>query len=134
MTSLEDAIYINYLASIRNKSNLYFSYSLPWMSIGWSTFALFSLYIRRRVEKNLLLFLFKCRYWLCLAYALNMVLQDPNFTSVLFGYNTNFNIIDAFCKMRTSLQMFIYCIPPWMHVVINLILNFVFIKHVHYIL
>lgn len=102
---------------INNLSHLYFAYTVPWISVGCSTFAIASLYLRKRTEDNLLIFLFKWRYVISLVYALNMIFLDQRFAIRLFGYNLIGWVSEDICRLRYFTFTYIYCLPSWIQVV-----------------
>lgn len=115
MSSTND---INFLISVSSKLQLYFSYTAPWLGLGVSTFALLAIVLRKRREKNLIIYLFAWQYILAVIYPLNMLFNDPQFSINLFGINLNKYVSDPICKMSNMFLRFFYCSSPWIQVVI----------------
>ena len=120
MTSQEDSDFSKYLTSVGIQIVYIFSCSVPWLGLALSTFALIALMKPRRREqgKNLLIYIFKWRYWISIVYWLNMVFNDPQFSYILFNYSLKQFVSDPICKMNNLFLMFFYCVSPWMEVVI----------------
>ena len=122
MTSSADAAFINTLNSVNNQLQLYFSYSAPWLGLAFSTFAFLALVLRKRRDKNLLIYIFVWQYIIAIIYPLNILFNDNQFTPKLFGYTLRQYVSDPVCKLGFMLLRYIYCIAPWMQVVIFLFL------------
>lgn len=117
MSSTEEVLYALRLSQVSSKISLYYSYSIPWMSIFCDLFALGVLFFRKRREENLLILIFKWEYIISLIYALNMVFNDNVFSYSLFKYVSTQNVADPVCKLHLVLMKYIYCMAPWMQVV-----------------
>ena len=120
MTSSEDKEFAKYLNSINMQLQYIFSYSVPWLGLALSTFALIALMKRRRrgQGKNLLIYIFKWRYAIAITYWLNMIFNDSKFSYKLFTYTLNTFVSDPICKLSFMFMRFFYCVSPWMQVVI----------------
>ena len=117
MVSRQDLLYAKWLSKIGDQTTLYYSYCVPWMSIGCSLFALGVLFFRKRTEENLIILIFKWQYFIGVIYALNMVLNDDTFSFRLFNFVSSQNVADIVCKLYLVLMKYIYCMAPWMQVV-----------------
>lgn len=117
--SQEDIAYINYLNSINNELKYIFSYSIPWLGIAVSTFALLALIKRTRLNrgKNLLIYIFQWQYAISIIYWINIIFNDPQYSRLLFKYTLNQSVPDLICKLSYMLLRFIYCASPWIQVV-----------------
>jgi len=118
MSSQQDLYIINLLSSISSKLNLYFSYIAPWICLGLSTFAFTVLVLRKRREKNLIIYLFAWQYAFAIFFALNLVFNDPQFSLKLFNYTLKQYVSDPVCKLSNMILRFFYFTSPWMQVVI----------------
>lgn len=121
MSSSQSTDFINLLISVNNKLQMYFSYSAPWLGLGVSTFALLAIVLRKRREKNLIIYIFAWEYILGIIFALNMLFNDPQFSVYNFGYTLTKYISDPVCKMSNMFLRFFYCASPWIQVVIFLL-------------
>lgn len=117
MTSTQDLLYAKWLSQVSSKISLYYSYSIPWMTIICNLFALGVLFFRKRTEENLLILIFKWQYFIGLIYSLNMVFNDNVFSYSLFNYVSTQNVADIVCKLHLIWMKYIYCMAPWMQVV-----------------
>ena len=117
--SQEDRDYINYLNSFNVELKYIFSYSIPWLGLAVSTFALLALIKRRRLDrgKNLLIYIFQWQYAISIIYWLNMIFNDPQYSTLLFKYSLSQGVSDPICKLSFMLLRFIYCASPWIQVV-----------------
>ena len=124
MTSSEDQDFINYLSSVSIQLQHIFSYSVPWLGLAVSTFALIALMKPRRrgQGKNLLIYIFKWRYAISIVYWLNMIFIDYQFSYILFNYSLKQFFPDPICKLSNVFLRFFYCASPWMEVVIFLLI------------
>ena len=122
MTSPEDRDFIDYLVSVNSQLQNIFSYSVPWLGLAFSTFALIALmkHRSRGRGKYLLIYIFKWRYSISIVYWLNMIFNDEQNSLDLFNYSIRRNVSDPICKLTTMVKQFFYCVPPWMQVVIYL--------------
>jgi hypothetical protein len=120
MTSSQDQDFGNYMKMVYTQLQNIFSYSVPWFGLAVSTFALIALMKPRRREqgKNLLIYIFKWRYWIAIFYWLNMIFIDYQFSYILFNYNIRLNVSDPICKFSSVFMRFFYFVSPWMEVVI----------------
>ena len=123
MTSSEDQDFINYMKIVYTQLQNIFSYSVPWLGLAVSIFALIALmkHRRRGRGKDLLIYIFKWRYWIAIVYWLNMIFIDYQFSYILFNYSFKQFVPDPICKLSFMFQRFFYCASPWMEVVIFLI-------------
>lgn len=117
MTSQEEFEWVLQLLYTNSQISRTFAYTLPWIGFACNLFAFISLMVRKRVEQNLLIFLFKWQYGLGIIYALNIVLLDTTFSQPLGLYNLTRFVSDISCRVISVIMKFIYCIPPWMQVV-----------------
>lgn len=120
MASAADRAFVNTLNSVNSQLKTYFAYIMPWIGLGFSTFAFLALVLRKRREKNLLIYIFVWQYIIAIIYPLNIVFNDNQYTTKLFGYTLIFYVSDPVCKLSFMFMRFIYCISPWMQVVIYL--------------
>ena len=120
MSSQQDQAFANYLISIGSQIYAIFSYSVPWLGLAISTFALVVLMLRKRRDGKLLIYIFKWQYAIAIIYWLNMVFNDNQYSERLFHYNLRVNVFDPICKLSFMFLRFIYCVSPWMQVVIYL--------------
>ena len=120
MTSSEDQDFRKLISSVRAQLQYIFSYSIPWLGLGVSIFALIALMKPRRRGrgKNLLIYIFKWRYAIAIVYWLNMIFIDYQFSYILFNYSIRLNVSDPICKLRYVFMRFFYFVSPWMEVVI----------------
>ena len=118
MTSEQDLAIISTLSSVSNQLKLYFSYSVPWLGLVLSTFALLAFLIRKRRENNLLIYIFVWQYAIGVIYPLNILFNDPSYSLPLFGYTLRQSVADTVCKLSNMFLKFIYCTSPWMQVVL----------------
>jgi hypothetical protein len=133
MTSQQD--YINLLTTVNNQLKLYFSYCAPWLGIALAIISLGVLLIRKRREKNLIIYLFAWQYAVGILFCLNILFLDPQFSLKLFGFTFKQYVSDPVCKLSNMFLRFFYCLSPWMQVVINnLKLNNCIIDHILFIL
>lgn len=100
-----------------NKIGEIFGYTFPWVGLTFSSLAFISLMIRNRNDQNLLIFLFKIQYALCLIYSFNIVFLDSKFTVYITKYTLILYVSDGSCKFVNMIKNFIYCIPSWLQVV-----------------
>lgn len=105
------------LINANNKLSEIYGYIFPWIGLTFSSFAFVSLIIRNRGDQNLLIFLFKWQYALCIIYSLNMAFLDNRFTVYITKYTFTLYISDGTCKVVNMLKNFIYCVPTWLQVV-----------------
>lgn len=122
MASAQDLAYVKYLSSINTQLQTYFAYIAPWIGLGFSTFAFLALALRKRRDKNLLIYIFLWQYIIGIIYPLNIAFNDNQFTVKLFGYTLQQYVSDPVCKLNYMFIRYIYCISPWMQVVIFLFL------------
>ena len=117
--SQEDRDYINYLNSLNNEFKYIFTYSIPWLGLGVSTFALLALIKRSRLDrrKNLLIYIFQWQYAISIIYWLNIIFNDYQYSRFLFNYSLIQGVPDLICKLSFMLLRFIYCASPWIQVV-----------------
>lgn len=108
------------LQNITFQAKEYFSYSILWFGLVSEIVALSALFLRKRTpaEHTKILYLFKWQYLIGTIYVLNMILNDPDFSSPLFRISSSRNIPHYACRILNFLQKFIYCLPSWMQVVI----------------
>ena len=120
MTSSEDQDFVDYLASVNSQLQNIFSYSVPWLGLALSTFALIALmkHRRRGRGKYLLVYIFKWRYSIAIVYWLNMIFNDPQFSYRLFNYSLKLFVSDPICKLSYMFLRFFYYTSPWIEVVI----------------
>lgn len=118
MTSQEDQNLFKLLSTISSQLKLYFSYCAPWLSICFSIVAIMALVLRKRREKNLVIYLFAWQYAFSILFCLNMAFNDPDFSKMLFGFTLNIYVSDPVCKMSNMFLRFFYCASSWMQVVI----------------
>lgn len=128
MVSPEDQDIVKYLISVSVKIQVLFTYSVPWLGLAISIFAIIALTKSRTRNrgKNLLIYIFKWQYAIVVIYWLNMVFIDDLFSLDLFNYSIRRNVSDPICKLTTMAKQFFYCAPSWMQVVI--FLNFLLIS------
>lgn len=118
MTTQAEKNFINNLNKVNSNLNLYFSYSAPWLGLSWSTVAFLVLLLRKRREKNLIIFLFTWQYAFGIIFSLNILFNDPQFSQNLFGFTLKQYVSDPVCKISNMFLRFFYCTSPWMQVVI----------------
>ena len=118
MTSQQNLVKL--LSTVGSQLKLYFSYSVPWLALGFSTVALLVLVLRKRREKNLVIYLFAWQYAFVILFCLNLLFNDPQFYLKLFSYSLKQYVSDPVCKMSNMFLRFFYCASPWMQVVIYL--------------
>lgn len=109
--------YSYFLSWIAIKLPVFFSYFMPLVGLSSGLFACAVLYLSKHSEVTPVIFIFKWQYVIGVLYALNMIFNDPMFTSSLFPYNPNEFVSNAFCKVQTIIMHFFYCISPWIQVV-----------------
>lgn len=124
MTSQAEKNFISYLNKISSNLYLYFSYSAPWLGLSLSTVAFLVLLLRKRREKNLIIFLFTWQYAFGIIFSLNMLFNDPQFSLYLFSFGLRQYVSDPVCKISNMFLRFFYCISPWIQVVIYKIIIF----------
>lgn len=122
MTSQQEQNLVNLLTSVNNQLKLYFSYCAPWVGLFLSAVALIVLVLRKRREKNLVIYLFTWQYAIGIIFSLNMVFLDPQFSQKLFGFTLKQYVSDPVCKLSNMFLRFFYCASPWMQVVINFLI------------
>lgn len=127
MTSAQDIAFGLAISSANNQITQYFSYTMPWLTIGCNLVALSVLYFRKRIEQNIVIFIFKWQYLLGILYALNMLTNENQFSQTLFKYVLTENVSDPVCKLRFLFLRFIYCLSPWMQVVLSFFFFFFFL-------
>ena len=123
MSSSQNVAYSNYLNSINLNLQRYFLFSAPWLGLGLSTFGLLALLLQKRRESNLLIYIFVWQYVIGIIFPLNIVLDDSQYTTKLFGYSLKQYVSDPICKLNATIVRFLYCISPWMQVVIFIYFN-----------
>jgi hypothetical protein len=123
MSSSQDIAYSKYLNNINLDLQRYFLYSAPLLGLVLSTFGLLALVLQKRRESNLLIYIFAWQYAIGIIYPINMVLDDSQYTTKVFGYTLKQYVSDPICKLNATFVRFLYCISPWMQVVI-----FIYVK------
>lgn len=118
MSSAENQAYISYLNSVNDQLQTIFIYSVPWIGLVISIFSTVGLILRKRRSRNLLIYIFKWRYAICIIYWLNILFNDSTFTKKLFKYTLTQDVSDPVCKVNFMFMRFFYCASPWMQVVI----------------
>lgn len=121
MTSQQEKDLITLLTKVNSQLKLYFSYSAPWIGLALSIISLLVFVVRIRREKNLVIYLFAWQYAIGILFSLNMVLNDPQFVTNLFGFTLSRYVSDPVCKMSNMFLRFFYCASPWFQVVIFLV-------------
>ena len=113
--------YALYVKNTMDKIQKYYTWSVPWFSIALELFTLGVLFLRKPslVDKTNVIYLYKWQYVIGIIYALNMIFNDSDFASSLFGYDLTQNMTDAACKVTYFSRHYIYFLPSWMQVVIN---------------
>lgn len=118
MTSAADTAFIKLLTSVNSQLVTYFGYIAPWIGFSFSTFALLAIVLRKRRDRNLLIYIFAWQYTISTIYPLNVAFVDYTFSIKLFGYTLKQYVSDPVCKLSFMIMRYIYCIAPWMQVVI----------------
>lgn len=118
MSSSSDFAFASFLNSVNIQLRTYFAYCAPWLGLGFSTFALLALVLRKRREKNLLIYIFVWQYAIGIIYSLNIAFNDSQFSQTLFGFTLKQAISDPICKLSNMFLKLVYCLSPWMQVVI----------------
>ena len=117
MTSTDDIQYASMLIDIQLKMPIYFSYTVPWIGLVSSSFALIVLFLSKRSENSLIIYIFKWQYAIGVIYALNLVFLDNTYSQKLFNYSLNINVPVFLCQIEFVVINTIYCLSPWMQVV-----------------
>ena len=118
MVSVGDLALLKTLNTVNSQLQTYFTYTAPWIGLGFSTIAFLALALRKRREKNLLIYILLWQYMIAIIYALNILFNDDQLTTRIFGYSLRTYVSDPFCKLSLMFMRYIYCISPWMQVVI----------------
>lgn len=124
MTTQQERSYLLLLSQITNLIPVYYSYCIPWITIGCDIFSLGVLFFRKRKDKNINIMILKCQYIMNLIYALNMILNDNVFSLTLFNYILTQNVSDFVCKLHFVLMRYFYCMAPCMQMVYLYLLIF----------
>lgn len=109
--------YSKYLYNLIIKLPIYFTYFMPWIGLSCAIFACGALFLRKRTEDSIIIFLFKWQYTICVLYVLNMIFIDTQFSIIILNYLSTYNVADIVCKVQLIGMRFIYCLSPWMQVV-----------------
>jgi len=122
MVSPEDKDIVTYLISVNTKIQVLYAYSVPWLGLAVSIFAIIALTKSqpRNREKKILIYIFKWQYAIAIIYWLNIIFNDEQNSNYLFNYNVVQIASDPICKLTSMLRKFLYCASPWMQVVIFL--------------
>lgn len=128
MATPSELEFIQILSDIDIKTSTYFSYTLPWIGLACSSIAFVTLMVRKYGDQNMLYFLFKWQYALCVVYSLNIVFFDSNYTKFIGNYVFIRNVTDSACKFFNMIAKYIYCLPSWLQVVT---LFWIVLKHLY---
>lgn len=105
------------LKTVYSQLPLYFSYCGPWIGLSFSIVGFLVLVIRKRREKNLVIYLFSWQYIFGILFSLNMLFNDSQFSQALFGITLKQFVSDPICKISNMFLRFFYVASPWMQVV-----------------
>lgn len=119
-SSLDELESLRELGKISDLITRYFVYTIPWLSLAFSSIAFVSLLLRRYGHQSLLFFLFKWQYAISIVYTLNLLFLDYKFSPLIAAYDLTRYVDATTCAMVNMISKFIYCLPSWLQVVFSI--------------